>query len=232
MKLSTLAITLIALLTSVNGICAQDNSSQPLAESHIGQTPLSKNDQWHNLRRWVSLTFDHSNVIDMEDAERGTMIIKWSCPVAMSSEYVGAAVAMTYVIDVRDGKYRLQRLNPRVIYQFSRPDTADYFDGTVSPAAAADIKLITDLSRQYFDGSLEWPVNDRYEDIAAAYLAQTSAVPQYRSDRDREKGRISDEWKRAERNWSIIGKPYTTLRQLDASMLASLAKALSTNDDF
>lgn len=232
MRLSTLAITLIALLTSVNGVYALDNTSHPLAESHIGQTELSKNDQWHNLRRWVSLTFDRSNVIDMEDAERGTMIIKWSCPVAMSSDYVSAAVSMTYVIDVRDGKYRLQRLNPRITYQLARPDAAEFFDGSMSASATADIKLISDLSRQYFDSSLEWPVNDRYEDIAAAYLAQTSAIPQYRNDRDREKGRISDEWKRAERDWSIIGKPYTTLRQLDASMLASLAKALSTNDDF
>lgn len=234
MKLSVIILSVAAVFMTapLNVLAQQSVDSRIMPEMQTGRTDLSKNDQWHNLRRWVSLTFDRSNVIDMEDAERGTMIIKWSCPVVMPSDFVAASVSMTYVIDVRDGKYRLQRLNPRVSYQIIRPDAAEYYDSALSSTAAADIKLINDISRHFYDGSSEWPVNEQYDEIAAAYLNEAGSIDQYRNDRDRERGKINDDWRRAQRNWAIVSKPLTTIKQLDASMTASLAKALSTNDDF
>lgn len=232
MKLSAILLFLAALFICDTTVSAQNTDYQPMPESQTGRTELSKDEQWHNLRKWVSLTFDRSNVIDMEDAGRGTMIIKWSCPVSMPSDFVAANVIMTYVIDVRDGKYRLQRVNPRVSYQYSRPETAEYFDNALSTTAATDIKLINDLARRFYEGSLEWPVNEQYEQIAAAYLEEAGGVAQYRNERERDKGKINDDWKRAQRNWTIVNKPLATLKQLDASMIASLAKALSTRDDF
>lgn len=234
MKLSAILLIISAalLVAPLKAEAQQTAEDSPMVELQTGRTDLTKNDQWHNLRRWVSLTFDHSNVIDMEDAERGTMIIKWSCPVVMPSDFLVATVSMTYVIDVRDGKYRIQRVNPRVNYQAIRPEVADFYDSALSSTAAADIKLINDISRHFYEGSSEWPVNEQYEEIAAAYLNEVGAVDQYKNDRDRERGKINDDWRRAQRNWSIINKPLSTLKQLDSSMTASLAKALSTNDDF
>lgn len=232
MKLSALLLSLATFVFSYTAVSAQTAESQPMPEIQTGRTDLSKADQWHNLRKWVSLTFDRSNVIDMEDAERGTMVIKWSCPVAMPSDFVTANVMMTYVIDVRDGKYRLERINPRVSYQFSRPDAGDYFDTAISTTAAADMKIINDLARRFYEGSFEWLVNEQYEQIAAAYLEEAGGVAQYRNDREREKGKINDDWRRAQRNWTLVNKPLATLKQLDATMIASLAKALSTKDDF
>ena len=232
MKLSTIIFSLAAVIFANSAVSAQTTDYQPLPASQTGRTDLSKEDQWHNLRRWVALTFDRSNVIAMEDAERGTMVIKWSCPVAMPSDFVAANVAMTYVVDVRDGKYRLQRINPRVNYQFTRPEVTDYYDTALSTQATADMKLINDIARRFYDGTFEWPVNEQYDQIAAAYLEEAGSVEQYRNDREREKGKISDEWRRAQRNWSLVSKPLLTLKQLDASMIASLAKSLSVNDDF
>ena len=57
-------------------------------------------------------------------------------------------------------------------------------------------------------------------------------MQQYRTDRDRERGKISDDWKKAEHNWQLIRTPLVTLRQLDASMVNSLNNALTQNDDF
>lgn len=233
MKLSVRLLSFIFLvaLTSVFAK-AQTPATSELQPETIVHTPLNKNDQWHNLKRWVALTFDNSSVIDMEDAERGTMVIKWSCPIAMPSDFVGASAVMTYVIDVRDGKYRIQRLNPRIIYQLSRPDIYDDFDNDRVNSATADIRLITNVSRQLFDGALEWPVNEKYADLAQAYSNEAGSTPQYRNDRDRERGKINDDWRRAERNWRLINKPRLTLLQLDASMSSSLDSALRHNDDF
>ena len=137
---------------------AQD--ATPASETLISSTTLSKQDQWHNLRRWVALTFDNSNVIDMEDPERGTMVIKWSCPIKLDSECIGATAVSTYVIDVRDGKYRLQRINPRISFQFSRPDIYEEFDQARSERITADFRLINGVaSRMFEDHSNGRPTN-------------------------------------------------------------------------
>ena len=93
----------------------------------VRESPLSKDDMWHNLRRWVSLTFDRSDVIDMEDADRGTMIVKWACPVKVASEFIDPVVSATYQIDVRDGKYRVRCLAPKVSFRIVRPAGFDEY---------------------------------------------------------------------------------------------------------
>lgn len=236
MKLYRLCTLITAfLLSSLSVIYAQDIRdihTGSIEAEHIGRTDLSQKDQWHNLRRWVSLTFDRSNVIDMEDAERGTMVIKWSSPVALPSEYVSASVQMTYLIDVRDNKYRLRRINPSVSYQFMRPDIYDSFDTDRAAAGSADIQLINNLAKNSFGGVYDWPVDEKYEQLVIDFLSTASATPQYRNDRDRERGKISDEWRRAEHSWKLVAKPLLTIRQLDQTMSASLDQALKTNDDF
>ncbi len=209
---------------------AQD--ATPASETLISSTTLSKQDQWHNLRRWVALTFDNSNVIDMEDPERGTMVIKWSCPIKLDSECIGATAVSIYVIDVRDGKYRLQRINPRISFQFSRPDIYEEYDQARSERITADFRLINGVASRMFEGSFEWPANERYDEVIDAYRETLANTGQYRTERDRDRGKISDEWKKAERNWQLIRTPLTTLRQLDAAMVKSLDDALKHNDDF
>ncbi len=223
---------MIALMVSAQPSSAQQAVATEIEGISINRTDLSRKDQWHNLKRWVSMTFDRSNVIDMEDAERGTMIIKWSCPVQLPSDFVSAIVQQTYVIDVRDGKYRLQKVNPRVSYQFSRPDLYEDYDASRANMAANDIKIINSAAKRLFDSTYDWPVNDQYEQLAADYLSIASGTPQYRNDRDRERGKVNEDWIRAEHNWKLVAKPLLTLRQLDATMTASLDNALKTYDDF
>ncbi|MDE6368889.1 MAG: hypothetical protein K2K94_06590 [Muribaculaceae bacterium] len=231
MRLSRIILFAAAFLCSLYA-AAQTPSTESLSETIVATTPLSKNDQWHNLKKWVSLTFDNSAVIDMQDPERGTMIIKWSCPVKPVSEYVSANVISTYVIDVRDGKYRLQRINPRISFQFSRPDVYETLDPERAEQATADIRLINGIATRVYEGSFEWPVNERYDELVDACREVLSATPQYRTDRDRDKGKITDDWRKAEHNWTLLRTPLLTLKNLDASMVESLNKALKENDDF
>ncbi|MDE5555171.1 MAG: hypothetical protein K2J10_08325 [Muribaculaceae bacterium] len=225
-------IFLIAALTCAFLADAQTPSTESLSETIVATTPLSKNDQWHNLKKWVSLTFDNSSVIDMQDEGRGTMIIKWSCPVKLESDYISANAISTYVIDVRDGKYRLQRINPRISFQFSRPDVYESLDPERAEQATSDIRLINGIATRVYEGAFEWPANERYDELIDACREVLSATPQYRTDRDRDKGKITDEWRKAEHNWKLLRTPLLTLKNLDASMVESLNKALKENDDF
>ncbi len=211
---------------------AQSRTTESLSEATVATTPLSKDDQWHNLKKWVSLTFDKSNVIDMEDPDRGTMIIKWSCPVKLDSEYISANAIMTYVIDVRDGKYRLQRINPRISFQFTRPDLYDNLDTERAEQATADIRFINGIATRGYEGSYEWPADTNYDEIIEASRELLGATPQYRTDRDRDRGKISDEWSRAEHKWQLLRTPLVNLKNLDSSMTQSLNNALQQKDDF
>lgn len=194
----------------------------------VRESPLSKDDMWHNLRRWVSLTFDRSDVIDMEDAGRGTMIVKWACPVKASSEFIDPVVSETYQIDVREGRYRVRCLAPKISFRIVRPAGFDEY----MPLNSADINLITGLAQRFYGGSLDWPVDETYDNILNAYVEYLDGTPKYRSDRDREKGKVSDEWKTAEHNWKVLHDVREGLDNLNASMLESLNKSLTANDDF
>lgn len=194
----------------------------------VRESPLSKDDMWHNLRRWVSLTFDRSDVIDMEDAGRGTMIVKWACPVKAASEFIDPVVSATYQIDVREGRYRVRCLAPKISFRIVRPVGFDEY----TPLNSADINLITGLAQRFYGGSLDWPVDETYDNILNAYVEYLDGTPKYRSDRDREKGKVSDEWKTAEHNWKVLHDVREGLDNLNASMLESLNKSLTANDDF
>ena len=231
MKLSLIILFAILSLSAFRAN-SQMSADQTAPETIVSQSPLSKSDQWHNLKRWVALTFDNSNVIDMEDEQRGTMVIKWSCPVKLDSECINATAISTYLIDVRDGKYRLQRINPRISFQFIKPDVYEEFDQVRAAQLTFDIRLIIGIAPRVFGGAFVWPADERYDEIIAAYREDLSGMQQYRTDRDRERGKISDDWKKAEHNWQLIRTPLVTLRQLDASMVNSLNNALTQNDDF
>lgn len=194
----------------------------------VRESPLSKDDMWHNLRLWVSLTFDRSDVIDMEDADRGTMIVKWACPVKVASEFIDPVVSATYQIDVRDGKYRVRCLAPKVSFRIVRPAGFDEY----MPLNSADINLITGLAQRFYGGSLDWPFGETYDNILNAYVEFLDGTTKYRSDRDREKGKVSDEWKTAEHNWKLLHDVKGGLDNLNATMLESLNKSLTANDDF
>ena len=227
-----LRILLIMLAALAFDSSAQLPSTESLSESIVINTPLSKDDQWHNLKKWVSLTFDNSSVIDMQDEQRGTMIIKWSCPVKLESDFVNANVISTYVIDVRDGKYRLQRINPRISFYFNRSDIYDTLDPERAEQGTSDIRLINGIASRVYDGSFEWTADARYDELVDGTRELLGTTPQYKSDRDKDRGKISDEWKRAERNWKLLRSPLVTLKKIDASMVESLNKALKENDDF
>ena len=219
---------LLILLAIVLAIMPPAVAQTEFAAETIGKSTLSKDDMWHNLRLWVSLTFDRSDVIDMEDAGHGTMVVKWACPVKVSSEFIEPVVSATYLIDVRDGRYRVRCLSPKVTFNIVRPSGFDDY----TPLTAPEINLVTGLSRRFYAGGLEWPIDETYDNIMNAYVEYLDGTTKYRSDRDREKGKVSDEWKTAEQNWKLLHDVKSGLENLNSSMLGPLEKMLTANDDF
>lgn len=180
------------------------------------------------LRLWVALTFDRSDVIDMTDERTGTMVLKWSAPVPQASKWLTAAMSETCVIDVADGgAFRLRVYAPRVT--FATTERADMLNelGMMNAEAEADRNLITGLGQRVYGGAAEWPVDERLDDIVNAYLEQLQATQQFRNDRDRERGRATDEYRAVEHAWRIVHDVRQGVQQYHATLVQSLATGLN-----
>lgn len=199
-----------------------------LTETTVSATTLSREQQWRNLKLWVSMTFDKSDVIDMEDSASGTMVIKWAYPVNLKSESVRASAFMTYVVDVKDGKYRIQRLNPHILFE----PLFDSNVGAIFENNVGDLNLVKGFANAVFAGSYDWPANENYDLVIDNCREKLASIPQYRNERDRERGKIDSDWSKAERSWQLVRTPLVTLKQLDASMSKSLEYMLNNTDDF
>ena len=226
-----------ALMAGASGIAsAQGFATDPRpASSYTGTVAdsPSKNELMRRLRRWVALTFDRSDVIDLLDTESGTVVLKWTAPVQLSSQWLQASMSETCVIDLRDGgRWRMQVYAPHIT--FAASETAAMFDeyGAANEEATADTRLIAGLSQRVYGGSTEWPLDEQFDTVVAAYLEQLNGTQQFRNDRDRERGRSTDEYRAAERQWRILNDARRATETYSTSLLQSLSRALSTPADF
>lgn len=193
----------------------------------------SKSELLRRLRRWVALTFDRSDVVDLLDADNCTVVLKWSAPLTQPSQWITASLGETCVIDMRDGgRWRLQVYAPRISWAVS--ETASMLDemGMTNEEAAADTRLIGGLAQRVYGGSMDWPADETLDKVVAAYLEQLDGTQQFRNDRDRERGRATDEYRAAERQWHILNDVRRGAEQYNTSLVQSLSRALSLPADF
>ena len=189
----------------------------------------SRQDMMSRLRRWVALTFDRSDVIDLADDAAGTIVLKWSAPLQQASQWLTASLSETCVIDVADGgRWRMQIYSPRI--SWAPTETAAMLDemGLANSEAQADNQLIAGLAKRVYSGSMDWPVDEQLDTVVAAYLDQLNRTQQFRSDRDRERGRSTDEYRTAEHQWRILSDARRSADAYAATLVQSLARALAS----
>lgn len=224
-------IVAAALAVLVLDASAQQFAVNPQPYSRTAGTAAgnpSRQELMSRVRRWVALTFERSDVIDMADERAGTIVLKWSAPLPQASRWLAAALSETCVIDVEDGgAFRLAVYSPRVT--FATTEAADLYNelGVVNPEAEADRNFITGLGKRVYDGAAEWPVDSRLDDIVAAYLGQLDSTAQFRNERDRERGRATEEYRNAEHAWRIVHDVRRGIESYHSTLLQSLASFLS-----
>ena len=206
---------------------------QPVSEVTGSVSDASKAELISRVKRWVALTFDRSDVIDLADPVAGTVVLKWSVPLQQPSEWLAPTHSETCVIDVRDdGKWRLQVFYPRIAWSPSEVATTLEELGAGSYAAEQDARFISDIAKKSFAGSMEWPVGEQLDSVAAGLLEQLSTIQQFRNDRDKERGRSTGEYRDAERRWRIVNDPRRAAATYNATLAQSLATALATASTF
>lgn len=187
-----------------------------------------KGEMLSRIKRWVAIVFDDSKVIDMVDPDAGTIVLRWSAPLQQPSQWLAPRMSETCVIDVADdGRWSMEVYSPRIAWAMT--EAAGMYDdlGVPNAEAEADSRLISSVSKTVYDGSTEWPIDERLDTVAAAYLEQLQATPQFRNDRDRERGRATDEYRAAERQWRILNEARRSAASYSATLTQSLARALA-----
>ena len=104
--------------------------------------------------------------------------------------------------------------------------------GAGSYAAEQDARFISDIAKKSFAGSMEWPVGEQLDSVAAGLLEQLSTIQQFRNDRDKERGRSTGEYRDAERRGRIVNDPRRAAATYNATLAQSLATALATASTF
>lgn len=193
----------------------------------------SKDDMLSRVRRWVAITFAGSDVIDMTDPAAGTIVLKWSAPLAQPSQWLTATLSETCVIDLRDGgRWRMQVYSPRISWAITEAATMLDDMGLANPEAAADTRHVSGITQRVYAGSMDWPLDEQLDAVAAAYLEQLNSTQQFRNERDRERGRATDEYRTAERQWRIVNDVRRAAQSYSATLTQSLARAMATTNDF
>ncbi|MDE6285430.1 MAG: hypothetical protein K2L99_00350, partial [Muribaculaceae bacterium] len=139
-----------------------------------------------------------------------------------------AALSETCVIDVADGgAWTLQIYAPRLSWGIT--DTAAMLEdaGLVSAEAQADAGLIRGLAKRVYSDSMDWPVDEQLDNVVGAYLEQLNSRQQFRSERDRERGKASDEYRAAERQWRILSEARRAVELYNATLVQSLSRAMA-----
>ena len=221
-----MVMALCALGTMAQGFAIDPRPVQAVSGTAAGNP--TKQEMMSRLRRWVALTFERSDVIDMKDEAAGTMVLKWSAVVPQPSQWLVAALSETCVIDVADGgAWTLQIYSPRLSWGLT--DTAAMLEdaGLAGAEAQADMGLIRGLAKRVYSDSMEWPVDEQLDTVVAAYLENLNAKQQFRSDRDRERGKASDEYRAAERQWRILSEARRATELYNATLVQSLSRAMA-----
>lgn len=236
--MKTLNRIILAVLTAAAcslGAAAQGFvvNPQPVSTVSGKVDGASKSELMSRLKRWVALTFDRSDVIDMTDENAGTVVLKWSAPLQQPSGWLSASLSETCVIDMRDGgAWRLQVYAPRILW--APTETASMLEemGLSNSEANADNRMIADISKKVFGGSMDWPLGEQVDAVAALYLDQLNGIEQFRNERDKERGKSTDEYRAAERRWRIINDARRGAEQYNLSLAQSLGTALAVPVDF
>lgn len=207
--------------------------SSPYDIEIVKRADGTKAELWSKLKRWVALNFDnYKDVTDLEDPEAGTMVIKWNSSVKSPISFFQTSVSGVYLIDVKDGKYRFRVIQPKMYVTFQNPDNVNDLSDEAISNVNADLKFVNGIASSYFNGSSMWPLNDTFNEISASCLDLLSKTPEYKSDRDKEKGRVSGEWLSADRRWRLFHNVTTAYREINDKMSHSLNQFMIQDDDF
>lgn len=171
----------LAIIYSI--ISSAQNS---LFQQRVIENDLSKEEMWINLDQWISQAFsEHSYVVTSENREAGTISIKYSSKLDISSQAIKQGAIdgefHSYInIEVDDNKYKFSIFNGKLkLYSafLSIYDMNNLSDTSLS-LIKNEIAIVKEVGEKYYNGSLEWEMNNKFNDIIDTYQNLADNTPE------------------------------------------------------
>ena len=203
-------------------------------KQEIIETELSKDNMCKNLKMWVSASFNNSqSVIDYEDKDSGTMVIKFKQSFGGNSKAVKRAAIdllsnISITIDVKDNKYRYTIPNGTVfislgnIYSIQKD-----MNSAELREMANDLRVIVDVGKEYFNDGTDWIIDENYNKIINDYEDKLANIPKINK-----KGKSNPDWDAMNRKLEILYDIKSGYYSINERLLNSLKNGIMSNNNF
>lgn len=226
-------VLLAVAISAISGIPAFTQTTE-FYKQKVVDTDLLKDAMWNNLNIWVSITFNKSkNVIDYEDKDAGKMILKFNHNFGGKSFLVNSGsvkleARYLVTVDVKDNKFRYTSPNGSVAISLGNiySNMKDMSSSELRKSAD-DLEWMVEISRKYFNESLEWTIDENFDEIIQEFNDELSALPQ-----TNKKGKPNPEWEALNRRIEFLHDVKNGYYSIINNVLASLVEGITSSDDF
>lgn len=187
----------------------------------------TKAELWHNLKRWVALSFDsYKFVTDMEDEKSGEMILKVTLdPDYRPLKYWNLKFPTTLDIVVQDGKYTLFTKNGK--YEATATERMNsvsrFTPSVILDDMSAECNALLSVTGYDGDTSIEHIFFE-----VKYYLGKMNSTPKYRKPKDVKKGKVNSLWKyykdRYDLASSILSGYHSAIRNLRDGLKSTMKR--------
>ena len=207
---------------------------------------LTKNEYWINLKTWVSNNFQtYERVVDMEDADAGTMILKVSAgiPVETTIKRLGSCeylLCFNIKVDCRDGRFRvtISSVYSKIITSRA-PSSLSFYPTNTIKEFVDDGDRILKLSKKYFGNELTWNINDAYfkaldetEDLVTKLEDDMSKINTNNRAGRREFDSKTMELDKLKKDHKLLSDIYSMAHPILELFVVNLVDTIKIKDDF
>lgn len=240
MKKILLLTLFIALFVNVS---ASDLKS--LNKEIIEEGNLSKKEYWINLKSWISSNYArYDRVVDMEDAEAGTLVLKTTTSIPVKSVLLynnqgDFLLDFSVKIDCRDNKFRITVTDVCESFKVAKGIDYSLYSSESLTKISSELELIVHMSKEYFDGEAKWHIDENFckvhDEIAETvnmFKNSLSELDQKNRNQKKEYNATKIALSMYERQYDLISDIYDLSNTSVNEFIDNLISKMNIKDDF
>lgn len=191
-----------------------------------GESNLTKDEMFVNIKRWAAASSDIKLSIEFEDRDSGLIIIKWLKPVNSGNRYLDFTATSTYTIDLKDNAYRIQVKNSEMLLE---PADMNVHSMSSSSLEAA-INTLEIIEEEY--PSQHCKIDEQLLDKISRYSDLVNSTPKYKSPKDEQKGKVTSAYKKVAQRKEILDSILNGFNTINKRLIETLEKGIKQDNTF
>lgn len=196
----------------------------------VVETGINKKDMWINLKKWCSSEFNsYDHVVDLEDEESGTLIVKWKNGAYLNiSKCIKTIVSSTIKVEVKENKYRYTVSDAQIKIE---PNTSNKSEMSIRELenGIADLEFIISFCTEYYNNSTKINIDEKFNNIINDYRKKVESTKKYKNEK---KTKISKEWVKINKEYEILNEMLYNYNCINTFIIDSLKKKIIEKDEW